>query len=208
MNDIRHSDIFLNRQLDLLINNYVKSTRLKNEMKKWLYVQQLEFDENTSFLLSIYSDHLGESLQIKIDGKFKTYDTVRLIYQRNVHNNDYIQYIIFENDKIQIKMDFKSTYPFTPPSKIYINGEDYILLLKCQSRDLKQLGLGENCLCCSSITCRNNWYPCSNIGDLLEEIEKNLSIKRGISDLIHCNIIKKKYLIDDIPLIEYLFDIK
>ena len=147
-------------------------------------------------------------MQIKIDGNFKTYNTIRLIYKRNKHNNDYTQYIIFENDKVQIQMDFKSTYPFSPPSKIYINGNDYIFILKCQSPDLKQLGLKEDCLCCSSITCRNNWCVSYNRCHLLEEIEKNLAIKRGISDLNHCNLIKRKYLIDDIPLIDYLFDIK
>ena len=56
MDSIRTSDIHLDIQLDLLVNNYVYGKRLKNEIKKWLYVQQLEFNENTAFLLSIHAD--------------------------------------------------------------------------------------------------------------------------------------------------------
>ena len=205
MNKIKISDINLDRQLDLLLNNYVLNKRLRNEIRKWLYIQQLEFDNNTGFLLSIYRDILGDSLQIQIDGQYDKYQTIRLVHQRNTHNRDYTQYIIFENDQIQIKMEYGSMYPFRSPNKIYINGYDYITLLKCQARDLKNLGLEEKCLCCCSLTCRNNWAPSYNIADLLDEIESNLSIKRAISDSIHCDVIKRKYLIDDIPLISFLY---
>lgn len=205
MDKIKNSDINLNRQIDLLLNNYVINRRLKNELRKWLYIKQLDFDNNTEFLLSIYQDILGDSLQIKIDGNYDKYHTIRLVHQLNTHNRDYKQYIILENDHIQIKMEYGPVYPFRSPNKIYINGYDYITLLKCQARNLKQIGLEEKCLCCCSLTCSNNWAPSYNICNLLDEIEHNLSIKRGISDSIHCDVIKRKYLVDDISLMDYLF---
>ena len=206
MNKIKTSDINLDRQLDLLLNNYVVNKRLRNEIRKWLYIEQLNFDASTGFLLSIYHDILGDSLNINIDGTYRQYHTLRLVYQRNIHNRDYKQYIILENDNIQIKMEYTSIYPFKPPRNICINDHDYISLLKCRDIDLKKIGINvKKCLCCCSLTCGNNWNPSMNIENILNEIEDNLAIKKGIMYSIYCDVIKRKYLLDDIPLIKYLY---
>ena len=203
MAHINTSEIELNNQLTSLIHFYTKIKRLNYEVQKWLYQQKLQFDENSSFLYHIYTSDIGETLEVHIIGKSLKYHTMKCSFQQK--NQKLYQYITLLNDTIEIKIKYDSEYPFCPPCKILINKINYISLLKCSSSDLKILKINKNCLCCSSLMCKNNWGPTLNLFNILDEVESTLKIKKGIINYIFCNVIKRKYLIDDIPLFQYLY---
>lgn len=202
MDKIKMSDIELDYYLVSMVNNNVNSKRLQNEIKKWLYQQKLQFNQNTLFNINTLITELGKTLEIKINGKYLMYHTIKLV---NPKNKKYSQCIILENNTVKIKMLFDSFYPFNPPKNIYINDFNYLSLLKCKREDLKVLHINKQCLCCDSFLCKNNWGPTLNIFKIIKEIQQNLKIKRAIIDRIFCNCLKRKYLIDDIPLFNYLF---
>ena len=198
---VKQSEICIPPKLDSLVNLFTINKRLKNELRVWLHLQQLKFTETNAFILSTFPNILGNNLKIQIDGDFADYHTI-MIYNGVPKNR---QTIVFENNLVKIKLEYTSAYPFKSPTDIKINGHDYILLLKSNHNHLSQLGLEDRCLCCSTCVCLNNWSVTYDIQYLLDEIDRNLKIKKAIFNLIHCNVIKRKYLIDDIPLMDYLF---
>lgn len=97
-------------------------------------------------------------------------------------------------------------YPFVVPT-VKINFKLYLDFLKLNNTSLQILKKihYNDCLCCSSILCANNWAPCYSINNILLEIRKNKSYKRDIIYKIIINIIKNKYLIEDINLDDWIF---
>lgn len=93
-------------------------------------------------------------------------------------------------------------YPFHQPNKIQVNNHNYISLL-CINQGLLKLVSDKKCLCCSSLTCPNNWSPILKIKDILKEIDETLYFKKKISWIICCNVIKRKYLVEDINIEQY-----
>lgn len=69
-------------------------------------------------------------------------------------------------------------YPFRPPNVI-INGENYTSLLKFTTREkinvLKSL-TNKGCLCCTTVTCYDNWSPALTFTDIISEIKNNLNL--------------------------------
>ena len=116
---------------------------------------------------------------------------------------DEIQQIDFINKNIKISFLLSSFYPFKPPKKIYINGFEYISLLKFSHKDLRHLGFNKPCLCCDSLSCTNNWSPPLRLHLLLDEIIKNIALKKFYFYYKFIKIIEKKYLPDDISLLKY-----
>lgn len=98
------------------------------------------------------------------------------------------------------------TYPFSPP-KILINKRPYISSISMPSTRfiemLKKLE-GKDCLCCDSKVCYVNWGPAFTIRHLMTEIEYNKNIIKRIVKYILLNNIKKKYLIEDIQIEEWI----
>ena len=105
---------------------------------------------------------------------------------------DEIQQIDFINKNIKISFLLCSFYPFKPPKKIYINGYEYISLLKFSHKDLRQLGFNKPCLCCDSLSCTNNWSPPLRLHLLLDEIIKNMGFKKFYFYYKFIKIIEKK----------------
>ncbi len=52
--------------------------------------------------------------------------------------------------------------------------------------------------------CISNWTPFKNISDILTEVSNNLDLKLKFNEIRHVKKIKTKYLIDDIPIEDYL----
>ena len=71
---------------------------------------------------------------------------------------------------INIEFIMSSHYPFHPP-KIKINDEDYVdYLVRISQNNQKRLNKkGVKCLCCESLTCRNNWNPSKKLFHIVEE---------------------------------------
>ena len=109
-------------------------------------------------------------------------------------NQPIILKIIINN--IMVTIYFDSYYPFKPPNKILLNNISY----------KKYLGFSINrqCLCCSSITCSNNWSPGLTTEILIKEIERNIYLKQQRTYLLLVKIIKNKYLNQDIPIEKWL----
>jgi hypothetical protein len=61
------------------------------------------------------------------------------------------------------------------------------------------------CFCCKTILCGDNWVPSFTLKNILEETEHFKNICRDISHIIIINVIKRKYLIDDININDWLF---
>ena len=64
------------------------------------------------------------------------------------------------------------------------------------------------CMCCSTIICRNNWYPQRKIIDIINECKKYINIKSRLIERIHCKKIQEKYLyqipVNYLPIHNYL----
>ena len=110
-----------------------------------------------------------------------------------------------------LTVTYKSTYPFRPPCITY-NGKDILVFYRELSygsskkiRDdiLKLLGQ-ESCMCCASLLCGNNWSVHNTIKNLLEEFEKFRNIKKRSVERFWSYKITSTFLVEDIPLYEYL----
>ena len=73
-------------------------------------------------------------------------------------------------NSLNIEFIVSGHYPFHPP-KIKINEEDYIdYLVRVSQNNQKKLNkTGVKCLCCESLTCRNNWNPTKTLIDIIGE---------------------------------------
>ena len=122
----------------------------------------------------------------------------------NHDDSDMIFYMYLSEDKyVTIKINYPRDYPFKAP-KVFINNHDYISLLRIEEKwKLDFLG-PDKCLCCSSMTCANNWCAARTTFQLLDEIKNNLTFKIRLNEIAHVRKIRDKYLIDDIPLENFL----
>ena len=117
--------------------------------------------------------------------------------------------IINQNDDGNIIVSIEmqgSNYPFSPPKKILINGKNYFEYLRPYDDSYKILEhfIGTNCLCCSTLMCKNNWGPQKTLKDLLQEIIDNFNLKQRVIEYIHARKIRSKFLVDDIPIFDYI----
>jgi len=126
-----------------------------------------------------------------------THEYELLIKERNIESNVIYKFVI------------DITYPFKPPT-IYVDNNPYIHFLNLQSARfnsvLKYLK-GVNCLCCHSFSCANNWTPAYKLLTIIKEIKEYKKIKYDIATKLIMDKIKDKYLIKDIDLDSWLFDI-
>ena len=118
-------------------------------------------------------------------------------------------YIYSLNKSFKVYMKYPQEYPFCPPD-IFINKYKYRSLIKSNkfNKNIINNIYGKNfCVCCHSITCRDNWGPTLNSKNVLNEIVDNILIKIYCVDIFHAKKIFKKYnVIDDLSqeIIKYL----
>jgi ubiquitin-protein ligase len=102
-----------------------------------------------------------------------------------------------------------SHYPFHPP-KIFVNNKPYNKFLTLASTRFTKIFHyinGPKCMCCSSLMLSHNWSPALTIENILKEIEIIRLYKYEIVIKILADNIKNKYLIMDIDLDSYLFNV-
>lgn len=128
------------------------------------------------------------------------------------HNDDSIKVTICEisvESKIQ-KYQFivSSNYPFTPP-KIFFQNRPYLEFLKTpydqKSRKILKQITGQECFCCHSVNCIDNWGPAITLSRIIDEVKRTKTQRRAIINKLIADKIKWRYLIDDINLDEWLF---
>lgn len=162
--------------------------------------------KNEEKLMLFGSKTIGRRIRKELQDLYNFYNDIEVDII-----DDNIKVTISEviNDKKQ-NYSFLITvnYPFEPP-KIFYQNKTYLDFLKINytRKDfllLKKVS-GQDCFCCHSYNCRNNWSPAITLKKIIEEIYIIKKIKRNIIYKICADIIKKKYLIQDIDLDSWLF---
>lgn len=118
-------------------------------------------------------------------------------------------YLLIKNntDKRLYKFIIPPNYPFKAP-RLEINYKPYSHYLRFQSlkfQDLFYKYKGRKCFCCDSILCADNWGPQIKLSNIMDEVDIYHKQCREIVDRVIINVIKRKYLIDDINIVEWLY---
>jgi hypothetical protein len=108
----------------------------------------------------------------------------------------------YKNTIISLIFNKKGVYPWKPPRVKIFNQHDYLGLLQIDSDFLGKINV--TCLCCSSITCHNNWNVQKKICNILDEIYENFIIKSRYMDRIMCKKVTEYIFGTYLPIIEFL----
>jgi ubiquitin-protein ligase len=123
------------------------------------------------------------------------------------YNNPYIINIYDHHKNINYKFHILNSYPFRPP-KLFINDKPYNSYLQFKSQLFRESIFKykkRRCFCCETLLCGDNWSPSNRLLNVFEEIEKYKNECREVIYTVIIEKIKKKYLIDDINIIEWLY---
>ena len=93
-------------------------------------------------------------------------------------------------------------YPFKPPNIYYKNKLIRYIYKTTFYKDLHHI-TGQQCLCCFSLLCSNNWCPSITIIDIIQEIHNYFIIKKRLVERFLCKKLQNYYL-HQIPIHEYL----
>jgi ubiquitin-protein ligase len=123
------------------------------------------------------------------------------------NDTEYSMEFINLDDNKYYKFKISNSYPFDPP-KIFINGNSIML-----NHEIKNLAFntslkkytGIECFCCETILCRNNWNPAYTFVNVLNDINNFRDARRQIIVRIIIDVIKRKYLLADTNIIEWLY---
>ena len=134
--------------------------------------------------------------------KFKNIEPIFIDFLINDENKVTFNLLFKYKYTIRFQIIFKPEYPFKPPDCNLLNNGDYKILLarisehyyKTDNSSKKTDVSEEKCLCCSTVLCRNNWYPGMKISSLLEEINTNTTYMYDIVYKMLENKIYDKYL--------------
>lgn len=167
-------------ELKIIINNSAKK-RLERELEQ-LVEGQVIYPESVTINFS----------------EEKTYGMSNYkVCFYTVNKNRYFEFI------------FSCDYPFKPP-KMNLNFKPYSYLhyLKSNSLVFNQKLLKHKkirCFCCHSKLCNDNWSPAYTMNHIMEEVDTFKNICIEISRGVIIDVIKRKYLNDDINIMEWLF---
>ena len=113
------------------------------------------------------------------------YDKISVIYGANstLVNINNVTFIL------------SNSYPFSPPSifiNTFSNNISYYQFMISSSPRINRITrtLNNNtCMCCTTITCKNNWMPAYDLKKLMAEIEKIKQIKQKTKYIMMTEII-------------------
>lgn len=110
------------------------------------------------------------------------------------NNVEYVITVTINNNLY--KFILPSDYPFKIPLSIHYNNNNYKNILSTNTPKIKyylKKIYGLSCLCCSSLSCSNNWTPAISIASIINEINYNVKLKKDLLLYILCDYIKIKY---------------
>jgi hypothetical protein len=114
---------------------------------------------------------------------------------------------IFNNkDKRHYTFILHSYFPFRAP-KLILNSKPYSEYFRFKSESFKKLFnkyKGERCFCCETKLCDNTWGPHYLLSDIMDEVNNFHNECREISNIICAKVIQRKYLVQDINLLQWL----
>jgi hypothetical protein len=135
---------------------------------------------------------------------------------RNIYDEIIIEYksskdisVSFKKNHNYYEFIIPSNYPFMSP-RLTINGlnqNEFFDLKTNRLRTILKYISGLTCLCCHSYLCKNNWSPALTLQIIINQIEEYKKIKKNIFLKILADKIKDKYLISDIDLDSWLFNV-
>ena len=162
--------------------------------------------KNEDNLMLVESKVIQKRIKKELQDLYKFYDDIEV----TVKDGKLIVNIgeVIDNKKQKYSFLITKNYPFEPP-KIFYQNKTYMNFLKNNYTQKELIILktisGQECFCCYSYTCRDNWSPAITLRIIIEEIYRIKKIKRNIFDKIYADIIKQKYLVNDIDLDSWLF---
>ena len=148
--------------------------------------------------LLINDNYLHEDSLISIE-----INTDKRLMDRQSYKIEFCNYKDYRTYELIVPRD----YPFYPP-KLKINYKPYSEYHNIDAIEFRQALLkfkGIRCFCCETILCGNNWGPQFTFKKILEEVEYFREAVREISYRVIIDVIKRKYLINDINIIEWLY---
>lgn len=129
------------------------------------------------------------------------------IKQNHYNPKEFILKFVNINNKNHYKFVITSNYPFVPP-KLSINEKlisfNHNLENQLFNETLKKY-TGIQCFCCETILCSNNWNPGFTFIHIIDDINKYKNARLQVIHRLIIDIIKIKYLIDDINIVEWLY---
>ncbi len=133
--------------------------------------------------------------------------------------NNYCDFIITKNNKDGLNVKFiscrdnllynfivPSNYPFSAPV-LELNNKPYSYYLSFYFNNCKDMFhkyKGKKCFCCETALYCNNWNHTFTFKDIINEVNKFHKECREITDNVIINVIKRKYLTDNINILEWL----
>lgn len=165
-------------------------------------------EEKTSIIdISFVARRIKRELEIMIDSDICNIDNISI--SKNAYNE--IQYhvnIYNNNDNRNYEFIFDSLYPFKSP-KLILNYKPYSEYIRFRSNEFRQVFnkyKRHKCFCCESVLCGDNWAPPITFAHVINEVSEFHRDCKDISNIIISNVIKRKYLIVDINLIQWLYN--
>jgi ubiquitin-protein ligase len=126
--------------------------------------------------------------------------------QQNI-DQEYIVAIQNLSDNKDYEFKMSNYHPFRPPklliNKKLINFTHKQCSEKFGNSLIKYTGI--ECFCCETILCSNNWSPQFTCKDIINDIQKYRDARHQVVIRIIVDVIKRKYLVDDINIIEWLY---
>jgi len=188
-------------------NISVSNTNIKSNKHIKVALEQVKNKRIKNELMGYYSATLG--IKNRFYNNFIKNDIVELI-DITIENNIltasfFLQITSNKVTIISVIFDKNCYYPFKPPSIKIFNNIDYINLLRISPTQLENLGVNNtSCLCCSSLTCKNNWSVQHNLSNIFQEIKHNLLLKSRLIDRIMAQKVLDQKIGFFLPLMEFL----
>jgi len=113
-------------------------------------------------------------------------------------------FTLFYKEKcaLQITMNIPKEYPFRPPKCKLNTHNDYLEQLVKMNNHVydfsSHTGKNEQCFCCKSLCCPNNWGPKKHVVDMLNEIYEMFGLINNKVDEILIKKIKNKNIMSKI----------
>lgn len=164
---------------------------------------------NDEIFKIIGSRTLAKRLKRELDSIIFNYEIIQLDFNNKGEIQLYMQKIN-DNYETIYSFVFPDSYPFKPP-KVFVNNKpyfDYLRLNSSKFSNILKYITNFNCLCCSSFLCNNLWSPAYTMSKILLEIDNFKKIKKNIIIKLLLDKVKEKYLINDIELDSWIFNVK
>ena len=152
---------------------------------------------------------LRKRLKIEIEYMYPYYN--QIIVGTTELNQLKITVIEYDSSNKRQRYDFiiHEGYPFNSPEVFFQNRyyRDFLRMSIYTTKELARFKkiTGQDCLCCYSLTCLENWRPSAKLTNIIQEIRKNRKMKRDVLNSLFADKIKRRYLIEDIDLESWLF---